>query len=502
MSDDADICLIFEGSYPYVSGGVAQWAHELIRNHKDYTFTLVSILPPNETQPVLKYELPSNVTGLMNLWLQTLPEGVSSLPKEQTAELFQSLERVILNMQCGDRVLRWLEEAEKTLARPGVALGSTILMNSPEAWKMLVRMYHSTTQETSFLNFFWSWRCLLGSFFSIMLADIPKAKIYHSLCTGYAGAYMARAHIATGSPCLLTEHGIYTNERRIEVTATQWFNDLHSQDMRVDHPYFLKRLKDFWIDTFSGLSKTSYEAAEKIITLYEGNRDVQISEGADPQKVITISNGINYERFSAIERKHVHPPTLALIGRVVPIKDVKSFINAVNILKAKIPELRAWVLGGFEEDPDYYDECQELVDHLGIQDVLTFTGRVDVTEYLPEIDLLVLTSISEGQPLSILEGGAAGIPCITTNVGSCSEVVYGKSDEDPPLGPGGVICPLANPEAIAKEAFILLTQDQIYNQYSESIQKRVKRYYNKHMQIEAYNAIYSDLMGAKVSWQE
>ena len=495
---EADICLIFEGSYPYVAGGVAQWAHDLIRNHSNLTFTLVSILPPDEKNPVMKYQLPDNVVALKSIWLQDLPEGETDLSEKEAQKLFQGLERVVLNFQSAEEVLPYIKQADEILKSTGKKLGSRLLLNSPQAWNMLLRMYHSTTQESSFLNFYWSWRCLLGSFYSIMLSEIPKAKVYHSLCTGYAGGWMARAHVVTGMPCLLTEHGIYTNERRIEVTATQWMTDLSSMDMTVDQPFFVKTLKDFWIDTFSGFSRASYEAAVKIITLYEGNREVQISEGADPAKVDTVPNGIDYDRYSQIEPKEGHPPTIALIGRVVPIKDVKSFIHATDLLRNKIPNLRSFVLGSYDEDPEYYEECRELVSYYNLDDVLIMPGRVDVAQYLSEIDLIVLTSISEGQPLSILEGGAAGIPCITTDVGSCSEVVYGKSAEIPPLGPGGVICPLSNPEAIAREAYHLLTSPETYRTYSQAIQERVKTYYHQETQIKAYDALYEELMGVKV----
>ena len=493
----ADICLILEGSYPYVSGGVAQWAHDLIRNHSDLSFILVSILPPDE-ELVLKYKLPENVIDLQNIWLQDLPKGESDLFEEDAAKLFPNLERVILNLQVDGNALSWVQQAEEVIAPYREKLGETLLLNSFYAWNMLVRMYHSTMHDTSFLNFYWSWRCLLGSFYSVMLADIPKAQIYHSLCTGYAGLFMSRAGITTKKPCLLTEHGIYTNERRIEVTASQCYSDMNAMDMAVDHPDFVKSLKDFWVDMFAGFSKASYESADKIITLYEGNREVQILEGADPEKVVTIANGIDYEYYSKIPRDLDHPPTIALIGRVVPIKDVKSFIFATKILKKLIPNLRSLILGGHEEDPEYYKECNELVSYHKLEDVITFTGRVNVADYLPEIDLIILTSISEGQPLSILEGGAAGIPCITTDVGSCSEVIYGKSDEDPPLGPGGMICPLSNPEAIAREAYHFIKNKDFHAECSATIQNRVKTYYHQDKQIQAYKELYDEYLGVKV----
>ena len=59
-------------------------------------------------------------------------------------------------------------------------------------------------------------------------------------------------------------------------------------------------------------------------------------------------------------------------------------------------------------------------------------------EYLPQFDVCLLTSISEGQQLAVLEGMAAGIPYIVSDVGSCSELIYGRDDD--PLVPRDLLC--------------------------------------------------------------
>ena len=105
----------------------------------------------------------------------------------------------------------------------------------------------------------------------------------------------------------------------------------------------------------------------------------------------------------------------------------------------------------------YYEECVELVENLRLQNTVIFTGRANVIDFLPKIDVVVLTSISESQPLVILEAGAAGIPCVTTDAGSCPELIYGKIDESPPLGPGGAVTPLSSPGSIADSITLLLT---------------------------------------------
>ncbi|MBY0406824.1 MAG: GT4 family glycosyltransferase PelF, partial [Rickettsiales bacterium] len=203
-------------------------------------------------------------------------------------------------------------------------------------------------------------------------------------------------------------------------------------------------------------------------------------------------NGVEYDLFASISRARDanHRPTIALIGRVVPIKDVKTFIRACAALKAMKLDFTAYIMGPTQEDPDYFYECDEMILHLGLEDDITFTGNVNIMEYLPRIDVIVLTSISEAQPLVILEAGAAGIPTVATQVGACPEIIMGKPDENPQLGQGGAIVPLSNPQATAHALHRLLTDQQHYAACSQAIRERVKLYYNKQSQQESYRKLY------------
>ena len=77
----------------------------------------------------------------------------------------------------------------------------------------------------SFLHFFWAWRALFGGLVATLSFPLPPARVYHTVSTGYAGLLAARAAVETGRPALITEHGIYTNERRIEILQADWIVD-------------------------------------------------------------------------------------------------------------------------------------------------------------------------------------------------------------------------------------------------------------------------------------
>src|SRR6202011_5713558 len=114
-----------------------------------------------------------------------------------------------------------------------------------------------------------------------------------------------------------------------------------------------------------------------------GNQELQLRDGAAAERLVVIPNGIDFEAMSAIPRDLApRPPTVALIGRVVPIKDVKTYIRAIAILRRIDPSVVGLDLGPVEDDLVYVRECEQMVAHLGLGEALRFVGRVNVTEYL------------------------------------------------------------------------------------------------------------------------
>jgi len=332
----------------------------------------------------------------------------------------------------------------------------------------------------------------MGGFYSILLAEIPPARMYHAVSTGYAGLMAAKAKIETNRPVLLTEHGIYTNERRIEISMSDWFHQKSQGWLNLNNKK--KDLKDLWIDTFINYSRICYAASDKIITLFPENQTMQIADGADPEKLEVIPNGVDYPTYSKIIKTKTSRPTIALIGRMVPIKDIKSFILACDILKRRIPDLLAYLIGPTDEDELYYEECKEMIRFMGLQETISFTGRVKLTDYMDKIEVNVLTSISEGQPLVILEMGAVGIPSVATNVGACAELILGNEQESPRLKPGGAVTPLSNPAKTAKEVGDLLEDKNWYEQCSQAMKERVHRYYNECDLIDRYRGLYDSFL--------
>ena len=147
----------------------------------------------------------------------------------------------------------------------------------------------------------------------------------------------------------------------------------------------------------------------------------------------------------------------------------------------------------------YFRECQTMAKGLALQDTVSFAGPVKLDDHLGSIDVIVLTSISEAQPLVILEVGAAGIPTVATDVGACREMILGDSRDTQSAGAGGAVTPLGDPTAMAHAVAQLLKDRAWYEQCSRTIKKRVLLNYNKRDLNERYRHIYKSACSAPYS---
>jgi glycosyltransferase involved in cell wall biosynthesis len=488
-----DICLILEGTYPFVHGGVSAWVHEMILNLKDFNFYLVCIVPSNfSDKPCFK--IPENVVGMQTLLLTKIRENRFSLKlfNGKTKAFFKEMRDPLMHLAKQQGSLDDFKTIVELFNRYRHKLDNYDLMKSTYSWDLMLEIYEETMPEISFMDFFWSWRTLVGGLFSIMMTDIPPAGCYHTICTGYAGILMARLKFETGTSCVLTEHGIYTSERRFEISFAEWLVDQKSFSMSVNKSKDNYELRDMWTDFFVQYGRFCYLASDMVISLFKDNLKIQVAAGAPAEKCKVIPNGINLERYGAVVPSTGHPPSVAFIGRITPIKDVKTYIRAVGILYRNVPDLKAYIIGGHDESPEYYDECLELIAGEYLGDVIKFTGKVDIINYLPLIDVVVLSSISEAQPLVILEAGAAGIPSVATNVGACREILEGAEGDD--FGPGGIVVPLASPAAMADALSKMLLDEKFYAGCSTAIKKRVEKYYSSKDQFKSYHDIYREMI--------
>jgi len=167
-------------------------------------------------------------------------------------------------------------------------------------------------------------------------------------------------------------------------------------------------------------------------------------------------------------------------------------IQSFHMVENEVPHAELFIMGPTDEDEQYYQECLQMVDSLGIKNI-HFLGLVNIKEYINQMDILLLTSISEGQPLAILEGMANSKPFVTTNVGSCRELIEGIGDDE--FGPAGFAVPVMQYEQIANAVMKLCKDKNLRKTMGQSGYNRVSTRYKHSDFINSYRFLYQSLEG-------
>lgn len=378
-------------------------------------------------------------------------------------------------------------------------------IQSKTSWQKIYRDYKKLNANGPLNNFFWHYQGLYRQIFRIaeIAQHVRPANCYHTISTGYAGILGAIINAASGRPLIVTEHGLYTCERRIDLNDSGWLTARDAQHNSV-HTSTNKLIQNLWTRFFEQLSFTTYQQATKITTLYDSNRLNQIREGAPAEKTSVIRNGIDLQKFKKLNQRNKFTTALplkqadttknrvALIGRVVSIKDITTFIKSISLLTVKHPNVEVLIVGPGNEQPEYVAQCRTLIELLGLEDTITLTGNQNVNQLLPSLDLVVLTSISEAQPLVLLEAMACQIPVVATNVGACREIIEGFDSHQPK--PCGIVVPVTAPEATAKAMSRLLSNAHLRAKLGKTGRQRVEEFYSDKTMLAAYARTYISVL--------
>ena len=411
-----DVCLILEGTYPYVTGGVSAWVQGLLTGLPDLTFAIVHLSTGGEKREA-RYPLPPNLVAFIE-WPLALSVG-------------------------GDGISAYGE-------RDGV---------------------------------------------SSSVKRLPEARVYHALSTGFAGLVGCQVKAATGKPLILTEHGIYWREA--EAGAGELECGFRIVPNGADGVQF-EALRHHWTTTLQALARRAYRTADLITTVCEANRCWQLALGAPPARCRVVPNGVGWQMLAPERPRtpaHDGVYRIGFVGRVVPLKDVITFLHACRRVADALPQTRFYVIGPLDHDPAYASRCQALATELGLSAQVTFTGETDAQPWYRRLDVVVLTSLSEGQPLALLEAMAAGTPVVATAVGGCPELVLGTTPEDRALGAAGLLTSVGNPSATAKAILTLCRDPERWQRASQAGQARVRRFYDLQRMCETYRTLYVSVNG-------
>lgn len=494
---DVDILLLLEGTYPYIKGGVSSWMHEVIRGLDHFRFGVVFLGSCEGDYEGWRYELPPNVVQVQSHFLFDKMKEPASRPRRAKRGPNQAIETTIRQFHDRLQTSRPDMPTSRELTDPDSPIGQAMFLQSESAWNYLTGRYEASALAESFVDYFWTVRNMHAPLWLLgkIAAQLPTTRLLFSPSTGYAGLLGAMCARERGMPFVLMEHGIYTRERRIDMMNAEWIHDrrnfLQTDQAEISH------LRALWVTFFETASRQAYGKADPIISLFDRARRQQIADGAAAERTRIIPNGVEIERFVGLRRplNAPIPAVMALIARVVPIKDIKNFIRAAAIAGQQLPQLQAWIVGPTEEDPAYVLECRELVLSLGLEETVHFLGFRRVEEILPQVGVVVLSSVSEGLPLSVLEGFAAGIPAVTTDVGACREMIEGSGEANDVPGSAGGVAGLADPDGLAAQVLALLTDPQRYRDAVATAIARVERRYDRLTMLATLDQLFREAIG-------
>lgn len=215
-------------------------------------------------------------------------------------------------------------------------------------------------------------------------------------------------------------------------------------------------------------------------------------EGLAADRVHVIYNGIDLARYEArgshreaLRRElKVRPDEVVVIqvARLHALKDHVTAIRGFSQVATEFPQARLIIVGEGEERPP----MEALIGELGLKTRVSLLGlRSDIPALLDAADVFLLSSVSEGIPLTLIEAMAAALPCVSTRVGGTGEVVLDQET--------GLLCRPADPADLAAKLRPLLASSELRRQLGEAGRHRSHQRFSDRQMHQAYGAIYEEL---------
>jgi glycosyltransferase involved in cell wall biosynthesis len=475
------VLLTAEGTYPHQFGGVSVWCDQLVRALSSYDFAVVALVATG-TEPV-EWELPGHVSQLVTIPLWGLPPPVPSrarLPRRQVVPLVvQELVDVLLDDNAtGDRfaaVLRDLHEyAGARNLTATLAHERTVRLLAGmwrERWPQIAERRGAQSVDTRpTLHDAVTALRLIEHALRPLSHPAVQADVVHAVTNGLGALPALTAKWTYQVPMIVTEHGVYMRE----------------QYMHLRSPRFGWPTKDLYLRFLSQLCALGYREAEVITPGNVYNKRWEEQLGADGDRVRTVYNGVNPGAFPQLTDEP-EVPTISWLGRIDPIKDLETLLRAFALVTKQIPEARLRIFGSAPRGRQpYLERCQALAAELGVDGSATFEGRVrEVRDAYAAGQVVVLCSISEGFPYSLIEAMACGRPCVATDVGGVSEALADDA--------GLVVMP-RDPPALAEACLKLLRDADLRKSLGARARERALEHFTVDRAVGAFDEIYT-LMG-------
>jgi L-malate glycosyltransferase len=199
---------------------------------------------------------------------------------------------------------------------------------------------------------------------------------------------------------------------------------------------------------------------------------------AATSRIVTVYNGVSPVQPVAESAPARDDFTLLFIGRVAVIKDLPTMLRAVAIAVEKLPNLKLWVVG----DGPVRNDLEAIASQLGISGNVRFWGQqMDTARFYNAADAFIMSSVSEGVPMSLLQAMSVGLPAVLTDVGGMGEVIR--------LSQSGLLSPVGDAQAMADSIVEIATNTSLRAEFS----RRARSIYEEFFTLAKMDAAYMDL---------
>ena len=475
------VALVTEGTYPVTTGGVSTWCDQLLRGMPEHDWTVLALTSSGTEEPV--WARPGSVRSVIlhPVWGAEPPPARRERNRTDPRAALQ--EALILLWDAalapdGPEAVHDAETALRALVdlSTGRRLGSLLARRGSTA--ALLAAWHHRCSEAPPMSIAQAVAAsrLVDRLLAVVDAPLPPVDLVHAAGNGAAGLVGLAAHWRSGTPLVVSEHGVYLRERYLALNegGFSWVE-------RRAITSLLRRL-----------CEVTYRVADLVLPVSDFNRRWSLRLGAEPERVVTIHNGVEPEKYQPVGAEPA-VPTLSFVGRIDPLKDLHTLVRAFALVRERVPEARLRLFGPVPEGNEAYrDSVAALVGELGTADAVTFEGPSQGSR--PAIaagSVVVLSSISEGMPFTVIEAMMCGRATVSTDVGGVAECVD-------PERRTGMIVPARDPEAFAQACVELLTDDARRQAMAAAARQYALTVATLEQTLSAYRRAYATATGTAV----
>jgi glycosyltransferase involved in cell wall biosynthesis len=210
--------------------------------------------------------------------------------------------------------------------------------------------------------------------------------------------------------------------------------------------------------------------------------NIKDAGSAPARKIVRVYNGaLAMPRIEQAQQPAKDGFTLLYVGRLEAVKNHPFLLKAFCAALSQRPDLRLWMVG----DGSERKRLEELAEMLGIRQNVKFWGQqLDVAPFFSSADAFLMSSTSEGLPMSLLQAFSVGLPAIVTDVGGMAEVVR--------LAKAGLTVPVTDAEAMTAAILRLAGDPAECEGFSKNAEAAFHKHFTLQAMADAYMKLYRD----------